>query len=170
MLPVIERILYCTQLGPNTGYVFRYAYAMAEKWEAALYVLNVVETLRPEQRAVVDGYAGAGVIEHIVEEQEGEQLDRIPRRIGAFCEKEMGKTDWRQIVKRILVAEGRAHSQILAHITSLDVDLVVMGAHADSSLLYQVLGSTATKVIRRSPVPVMLCQVPEGRQDLSLDI
>jgi nucleotide-binding universal stress UspA family protein len=170
MLPGFERVLYCTQLGPNTAYVFRYAYAMARRFEAELFVLHVVETLTAEQRQLVDGYAGEGAIEHIIDEQEHEQMDRIPRRIAEYCAREIGDESWTDVVTKIIVAEGKAHTQILAHVDSLDADLVVMGAHAESSLLDRLVGSTAQRVTARCPVPVLMCQVPEGNQSLSLDI
>lgn len=170
MLPTFKRILYCTQLGPNTAYVFRYAYALARKFDSELFVLHVVQTITPKQMEVVDGYAGAGTIEHIIDEQETEQMDRIPRRIAEFCSREVGKENWTEVVTKLIVAEGKAHRQILDHVTSLQADLVVMGAHADSSLLDRLVGSTAQKVTARSPVPVLLCQVPDGDQSLSLDL
>jgi nucleotide-binding universal stress UspA family protein len=170
MLPTFEKILYCTQLGPNTSYVFRYAYALAKKFAAELHVLHVVDAPTPLQRQVIDGWAGEGVIEQILDEQEDEQLARIPRRIAEFCAREIGDEDWTEVVTKIIVSEGRAHQQILVHIESLDADLVVMGAHAESSLIERLMGTTAERVLQRSPVPVLVCQVPDGHQALSLDI
>ena len=170
MLPTFERILYCTQLGPNTAYVFRYAYALAKKFGAELHVLHVVDAPTDLQRQVIDGWAGEGVIEHILDEQEDEQMARIPRRIAEFCVREIGDEDWAAVVTKIIVAEGRAHRQILAHVESLRADLVVMGAHAESSLLERLMGTTAERVVQRSPVPVLVCQVPDGKQDLTLDL
>jgi nucleotide-binding universal stress UspA family protein len=170
MLPTFRRILYCTELGPNTSYVFRYAYALAKKYDAELHVLHVVDAPNELQRQVIDGWAGEGVIEQILEEQEDEQLHRIPRRIAEFCAREIGDEDWTRVVTKIIVAEGRVHRQILAHVDSLKADLVVMGAHAESSLIERLMGNTAERVIQRSPVPVLVCQVPEGKQDLTLDI
>ncbi len=170
MLPAFERILYCTQLGPNTAYVFRYAYALAKKFGSELHVLHVVDAPNKLQRQVIDGWAGEGAIEHILDEQEDEQMARIPRRIAEFCAREIGDEDWTNVVTKIIVAEGRAHRQILDHVKSLDADLVVMGAHAESSLLERLMGNTAERVVQRSPVPVLVCQVPDGNQALTLDI
>ena len=156
MLPTFKRILYCTQLGPNTAYVFRYAYALAKSFSSELYVLHVVDAPTELQRQVIDGWAGEGVIEHILDEQEDEQMNRIPRRIAEFCAREIGDEDWRRVVHRIVVAEGKAHEQILAHVASLAVDLVVLGAHAESSLLDRMIGGTARRLVQRSPVPELI--------------
>ena len=170
MLPTFERILYCTQLGPNTSYVFRHAYALAKKYGAELHVLHVVQAPTALQRQVIDGWAGEGVIEQVIDQQEDEQMARIPRRIAEFCTLEMGDENWREVVAKIIVAEGKAHQQILDHIESLGADLVVMGAHAESSVLERLMGNTAARVIQRSPVPVLICQVPDGKQALSLEL
>ncbi len=170
MLPKIERILYCTQLGPNTPCVFRYAYSLAKSLPAKITVLHVVETLSPRQRSMVDGYAGEGAIEHIVDEQEEAQMGRIPRRIAAFCTREIGEEDWTQVVDRILVAEGKAPRQILDHIASTRADLVVMGVHGKPSMLENILGGTARYVVQHSQVPVLMCQCPEGKQATSLEL
>lgn len=169
MLPKIERILYCTQLGPNTAYVFRHAYGLAKALGAELYVLHVVATLKPVQARAVDGWAGEGAIGKIVESEGQRDLARIPRRLEEFCEREIGGNDWRTVVTKILMAEGKANEQILTHIDSLAADLVVMGAHAESPFLDRIVGNTAQRVLRHSPVPVLLCQVPQGKQELTLD-
>ena len=126
--------------------------------------------LEAKLRQVVDGYAGEGAIEHIIEEQEHEQADRIPRRIAEYCQREIGEERWTEVVTKIVVAEGKAHQQILDHARDLKSDLVVLGAHAESSLLERLLGNTAQRVVQRSPVPVLICQVPDGKQALSLDV
>ena len=169
MLPTFKTILYCTQIGPNTSYVFRHAFAIARQFEAKIVVLHVVHTLTPEQRATVEGYSGQGSIDDIVSHEEQEARDRLPKRIQEFCMRELVDEDWHDVVSKILLAEGSAPEQILAHIKSTGADLVVIGANAKSSLLDRLMGSTAEKVIRNSPVPVLSVQVPEGHQTLTLE-
>ncbi|QKY20459.1 universal stress protein [Halolamina sp. CBA1230] len=50
--------------------------------------------------------------------------------------------------------EGDPEDQILATITDLDVDLVVMGTHGHEGIS-RLLGSVTERVIRESPVPVL---------------
>lgn len=167
MLPEIKTILYCTQLGPNSAYVFRYAYSIAKRFDARIVVLHVVETLNPRQRAMVEGYAGEGSLAGVLRKAEQEAARRIPRRIEEFCHREVGHEDWRKVVSEIVVAEGHASEQILDHVDKTGADLLVVGAHTESSLLDRLLGSTTRVLVKSSPVPVLTVQVPEGRQDLS---
>lgn len=168
MLPKIETILYCTQLGPNSAYVFRYAYAIARRFEAEIVVLHVMDTLTPRQKALVEGYSGQGSLGQIIVEAEREAAGRIPKRIEEWCHRELPDEEWREVVTSIVVAEGHAPDQILAHVESTGADLLVIGAHAESKMMDRLIGNTARTMIKYSPVPVLTVQVPEGRQDLTM--
>ena len=168
MLPTIRRILYCTQLGPNSAYVFRYAYAIAKKFGAEITVLHVLDILTPRQKALVEGYSGKGSLGGVIEQAEKEAAARIPKRIEEWCHREFGHEDWKKVVTEIIVAEGQSALQILAHIESRSADLVVIGAHTESSVLENLIGSTARTLVKKSPVPVLTVQVPEGRQELTM--
>ena len=170
MLPEIKTILYCSPLGSNSAYVFRYAWAIATHFDAKIVVLHVVETLTPGQRSFVEGYSGTGSLSEAIDRATQEAVERIPRRLEEFCRREIGKGEWRKIVSRILVADGKAAPRILEQIESTGADLVVIGASAESTLVENLIGSTARTIVKKSPVPVLTVQVPEGRQDLTLDI
>jgi len=168
VLPKFDRILYCTQLGPNSAYVFRYAYAIAKKFGAEITVLHVLDILTPRQKALVEGYSGKGSLGNVITEAEKKAAERIPKRIEEFCHREFGHEDWKKVVTQIIVAEGHHAQQILAHIDSCEADLVVVGAHAESTVLEKVIGGTARTLIKKSPVPVLTVQVPEGQQELTM--
>jgi nucleotide-binding universal stress UspA family protein len=168
-LPEIKKILYCTQLGPNAAYIFRHAYALAHKLGARITVLHVVETLTPRQEALVEGYAGAGALHAVVKREEEGVEARLRKRIQKFCTLVVGKPDCSDLVERIVVAEGhRPADVILRQVAETGADLVIMGAHAESTALASLMGSTAQRVVRKCPVPVLTVQVPEGQQELTL--
>ncbi len=163
MLPEVKTILYCTQLGPRAALIFRYAYLLAEKLDARIVALHVVETLSADQEVMVERYVGAGTIEKLAEQEEQGAAAELERRIRLFCRQEVGVEGCDARVEKILVAEGHAAPQILRHVAELKADLVVMGAHARSPVMKAVLGSTAQRVIRGSPVPVLLVRLPEDQ-------
>jgi universal stress protein A len=55
-------------------------------------------------------------------------------------------------------AEGDPAEQILRYSQSHPVDLISLGAVADPSLLYKLLGSTANRVLRGAPCPVLIAR------------
>lgn len=60
------------------------------------------------------------------------------------------------------VRQGQTHEQLLEYVEEHDIDLVVMGTQGKSGLSRVLLGSTAEKVVRHSPVPVLTVR---GRQE-----
>ena len=45
MIPRIKKILYATDLTKNSAYAFRYAVNSAQKHDADIYILHVIETV-----------------------------------------------------------------------------------------------------------------------------
>ena len=159
MPPKIDTILYCTGLGPNTDHIFGYAYLLAKRLDARIIALHVIEKLSSRQRALVEGYAGSGSLSEIVERAKHGAESRLPRRIEELCKAEAPDEDWRDIVAEAVVAEGHVAEEILARVATTGADMVVIGVHGESSL---TLGSTARRLVRECPVPVLAVQVPEG--------
>lgn len=168
MLPEIRKLLYCTQMGPNSSFVFRYACSIARRFSARIVVLHVMESLSPRQRALVEGYAGSDALQAALAKAEREAAEQIPLRIEETCRKELPEgEDWHGLVEKILVEQGRAADVILEQIERESIDLVVIGAHAESPVVDRIIGGTAREIYKRSPVPVLSVQVPEGRQSLT---
>ena len=54
------------------------------------------------------------------------------------------------------IAYGRIHKKVLKAIEKIDCDLVVMGSHAPDRVREFLVGSNADRVVRRSPVSVLV--------------
>ena len=54
------------------------------------------------------------------------------------------------------VRSGNIEPNILTYIEEHEIDLVIIGSHGRSGLARVALGSVAEKVVRRSPVPVLV--------------
>lgn len=168
LLPDIKNILYCTRIGPNSAYIYRHAMALAERFDAVITVFHVMEILTPEQEALIDGYIGPDSIHDVVEHEEKDAVARIRQHLKAFCARLGRESDCGSRVDRILVVEGSSPArEIVRQAEAMSADVIVIGAHGESSLLDSVLGTTTEKVIRRSSVPVFVVQVPAGEQELT---
>jgi len=167
VIPDIKRILYCTQVGPNSAYIFRYAVALAEKFQAKITLLHVVSSLTPDQEALINGYIGPESIHDVVEQGEQTALQRIRKHLEIFCSRLTEGRGCGNIVDQVRIREGSAAEEILAEAGECGADVIVMGAHATSSLLDTIMGSTAQKVVRKSALPVLVVQVPDGQQELT---
>ncbi len=167
-LPDIKKILYCTGIGPNSAYIYRHAMALAEKFDAAITVLHVMETLKPEQEALIDGYIGPGSIHDVVEHEEQDSVTRIKKHLQNFCAKLGDDSSCSYRVEKIVVAESSSPAdEIVRQSIDMEADVIVMGAHRKSVIIGALLGSTSEKVIRKSSIPVFVVQVPAGEQELT---
>lgn len=85
------------------------------------------------------------------------------------------RTDAEELLKPILdtaeragietieaVLKGKAHEKLVAYVEDHDIDLVVMATHGKSGLSRVLLGSTAEKVVRHSPAPVLTVREQRG--------
>jgi nucleotide-binding universal stress UspA family protein len=167
LLPDIKNILYCTRIGPNSAYIYRHAMALAEKFDAAITVLHVMETLTPDQEALINGYIGPDSIHDVVEHEEEEAVTRIKKHLNNFCEKLGDQNSCSLRVEKIIVTEGDPAEEIIKKSLETGADVIVIGAHAKSSIMDALLGSTTQKVIRKSSIPVFVVQVPAGAQELT---
>ena len=161
MLPKIKTILYCTSLGPHAPYIFGYACTLAKHLDAKIVAVHVIETLNRKQRTLLQSYAGQGRLHELLDQAHEQALAEFPKQVQERLKPVCGDADWDQVVSEILVLEGDAEERIIETIATKNADLVVVGAHTESSLLDRVIGSTARSLVKKSPVPVLIVQVPE---------
>ncbi|HUQ68179.1 MAG TPA: universal stress protein, partial [Planctomycetaceae bacterium] len=58
---------------------------------------------------------------------------------------------------------GAPYVEIVKYAAEQDVDVIVVGTHGRSGLTHLLLGSTAEKVVRKAPCPVLTVH-PKGHQ------
>jgi universal stress protein A len=61
---------------------------------------------------------------------------------------------------RVLLEEGEPFLKILQIVKKESVHLIVMGTHGRTGLDHILFGSTAERVVRKSPCPVMTVRLP----------
>ena len=167
MIPKIKKILYATDLSPNSAYVFRYAVNSAIKHDADIIILHVFEPI-PGGTGMLDFYLDEAQRKKLFEERVSDTMERIKKRVTLFCEKELkddpggsGK------VKSIEVCEGFAPEVILSKADKLDCDAIVLGTHGKGIIANTFLGSTSKRVLRRTRKPVFIIPLPKGELDIT---
>ena len=61
-----------------------------------------------------------------------------------------------------MLRQGFASEQILAAARELGADLIVMGTHGRRGVPRMLIGSAAEKVVRQSPIPVLIVRLSEA--------
>jgi nucleotide-binding universal stress UspA family protein len=162
MVPEIKRILYATDLSENARYAFSYAASLADRYNAQVTVLHVLEDISTTFNLHISGYLGAEEWAQLQAEKEGTLLDTISERLNAFCSEAQNRMEQcKFIVEKILVVKGVPAVEILNQAEANDVDMIIMGTHGYGVFKDALLGGTARRVVRRSPVPVMVVRLPE---------
>ena len=169
MIPRIKNILYATDLSKNSAYAFRYAVNSAQKHDAKIHILHVIETLPASTEGLLTQYIGEDKLRKMRKETEGHLLERIKERLRQFAEKEL-KRDPKTLrkVASIDVVSGNPAAQILRKAEELDADVVIMGTHGKGVISHAFLGSVSEQVLHRIRKPVFIIPLPEGETDITL--
>jgi nucleotide-binding universal stress UspA family protein len=151
--PVHFRQIVCAvDFSPGSLGALRYALALAQESDARLLVLNVIET-PPE--LIEHPATGPADVDAIRAKAEADRLKRlrelIPEQTKVFCTVETAVTD------------GAADHAILLAATARHADLVVLGINHHSALDRLVFGSTADRVTRAAPCPVLAVPAETAR-------
>lgn len=154
MIPKIRRILYTTDLSPNSDYVFRYAVSSAEMHNAKMDILYV-----SQDTPVV--FPDGGVVEGFRKEKSS-ILAAIKKWVEDFVRTELKeKTDLAGRIASITVVEGNPVVEILRKADEWKPDLLIMGTHGKGTIAQTFLGSAATDILQRSRVPVFIVPLPK---------
>ena len=162
MVPEIKKILYATDLSANARYAFSYAASLADRYDAQVTVLHVLEDISTAFNMHIAGYLGEQEWAKLQVEKESALLDTITERLNEFCSgarEEMSECKF--IVEKILAVKGVPAEEILNQAEANGADMIVMGTHGYGVFKDALMGGTARRVVRRSPIPVMVVRLPE---------
>ena len=162
MLPNYNKILYATDLTPNSEFAFKHAILLARKSSAEVHILHVVPEVDASFRSYVTSMMGEGKLEAFEAEHEKQAHETITTKLDDFARRELSNhpEDY-QNIKGIEVVHGDAVAEILKMADKLDADVIVMGTHGKGVLAHTFLGSVAEKVLQKSKRPVFVIPIPD---------
>lgn len=147
----IKKILIPVDFSECSQQAFSYAIRIAKDSGAKLYLLHVIDVEFLD--SVTDyGLGGKDDLRRMIENRTKKSFEEMLRK-----EEGAKKVDILQIVE-----EGIPFIQILKKARDIEVDIIVIGSSGTSSPLRRIFfGSTAEKVLRGTPVPVLCVPLPE---------
>lgn len=142
-----NRILVPTDGSEHTDQTVEHAIDLAQRYDADVYALYVINTgamasPEPEFR---EEFISVG------EDLGGQAVNAIA---------EAGAAAGVNVTTAVI--RGVPYEEILDYTDENDIDLIVMGTHGRTGLRHFLLGSVAERVIRHTPVPVLLVRIPEA--------
>ena len=139
----IKTVLLTTDFSETSKKAFSHAREIAEVFNAEIVLMHVEEGHLPP---LVIEYATVGL-----EELEARQIEHATEQLTAL-RPELGTA----IKVRYEVARGTPHHEIVGLAESIDADLIVMATHGRGFISHAFLGSTAERVMRHAPCPVLV--------------
>lgn len=149
-------IMAAVDLSDYSAMTVRYGIWLAREVNAVLLLVNVINQrdLDMVSRAMV-GYT-AFSLPNYIDEQIEDRKARIKDLVNAVSSENLEYT--------IKVRQGVPYLELLAAVKEHQPNMLVVGAKGRSNLADVVVGSTARKMYRRSPIP--LVTIPAGFSDV----
>jgi nucleotide-binding universal stress UspA family protein len=151
---LIKRILFATDFSRWARRAEDYACALACSWRASLTVLCVAEFppgLNPD---------------YPVNQQ---YLADLMKTASSQVADLKGRAERRGIVVTTRMATGIPSEEVIAAALAEDSDLIIVGTRGKTGLAHVLLGSTAERVIRGAPCPVLAVRTePADNEDGSV--
>lgn len=165
MLPRIQTILYTTDLSDNSRLAFDYAASLAERYDADLMVLHVVEPVHPNTHVLLSSSMGESEWVHLQSDYEEGLSDDLGAKMGRFAAS-LGLTVESAHIRDegLMIRKGMPAEEIIAAAGEYKADIIVMGTHGYGMVKDALMGGTARRVVRRSGIPVLVVRSPEQDQ------
>lgn len=145
---MFRKILFPTDFSEGSAVAVPYVRDLAEKYGARVYVLHVLYDV-----AKASGWYVPTID---MEKFYTELRKSAEEEIGKFVSKNLGGLGEVETA----VVTGMPSDKIISFVEENGMDLVVMGTHGRSGINMVLFGSTASKVVRHAPCPVLTVRVP----------
>jgi nucleotide-binding universal stress UspA family protein len=143
----IKSILVPIDFSETSKKALVYAVRMAEQFGAKIVLLNVVEPIATPDMA----YHPLMLEPEKARQVARERLDTVCRRARLSG----------RLFDKIVVRHGSPFTEITEAARTLKVDLIILTTHGYTGLKHVFMGSTAERVVRHAPCPVLIVREKE---------
>lgn len=149
-----KKILVAYDFSYHCDQAIEWAKRLSNVFGAQIHLVNVIP-------CYYQGYHVAHTIHNGFNEALEDMIDESVKKINDKMAGKLSelKNDGFEIVhEAILDKDGSISDKLLAYIKSNDIDLVSMGSHGRGKIAELFLGSVANRMIRKSPVSVLVAK------------
>lgn len=162
MVPEIKKILYATDLSKSARHAFGYAADMAQKYNAMITIVYVMENLNHTVEVQIREMIGQNKWDRLKSEKHNFLTQKIKTKIEDFCRQMESQIDSCPfLVEDIRITRGNPTEEILNASKDINADVIVMGSYGYNMLKGSLIGGTARKVVKNSNIPVLTVRLPE---------
>lgn len=142
-MPKIRKILFPTDFSDCSKIARNYAFSFALDQEASLVILHVIEDVYLTE----EGWDPLVLNPDLFTQLE----ERAVKKLEAI----VAEARKRKIRATHAIGRGKPFAQIIRFARESKADLLILGTHGRTGLKHVLIGSTAEKVVRKSPIPVL---------------
>jgi universal stress protein A len=138
----VKNILVPTDFSEASNIAFKYALCFGQQFGAELHIIHVLgPTISPQFPGVPEAPALSE-----------EELASVEKKLKVWSDSAgaMG------LSAKLILRNGLAAHEIVQAAKGMDADLVIIATHGHSGLRHLVIGSTAERVVRAAPCPVLV--------------
>jgi nucleotide-binding universal stress UspA family protein len=147
----IKTLLFPTDFSNGARAAMDYALSLAKDYQAKLVLLYVIQDISIAEWYIPSTLSVADLVEDMQKSAQKE-MDK-------WGEEARGRVkDVEQIVER-----GVPFVEIIRTAKEKNADMIVIGTHGRTGIDHMLFGSTAEKVVRKAPCPVLTVRIP-GRE------
>ena len=144
-----KTILFASDFSEGSDFAFQSAISLARKFDSKLIIVHIIN-----EPVDLRGF----YVPHISFDKLEEEIEQGAEKLmEKFCRTHMA--DFNNYES--FVSPGIPYDEIIKKAVTLNVNLIVLGTHGRTGLDHVLFGSTAEKVVRKSPIPVMTIRIQE---------
>jgi nucleotide-binding universal stress UspA family protein len=148
MEPNIKKVLVPVDFSDYSKSSLRYAVNFAKRFNAEINLIYVVEPMvYPPDFSM--GQIAIPSVDIEMDKRASEELSNLAK-------KEIPP----DIISKTIVKTGKPFIEIIETAVEEDVDLIIIATHGHTGIEHVLFGSTAEKVVRKAPCPVLTLREP----------
>ena len=148
MEPNIKKVLVPVDFSDYSKSSLRFAVSFAKHFNAELYLVYVVEPMVfPPDFSM--GQIAIPSVDVEMDKRASEELNNLAK-------KEIPA----EMKSKVIIKTGKPFVEIIETASEEDIDLIIIATHGHTGIEHVLFGSTAEKVVRKAPCPVLTLREP----------
>ena len=143
----IKTILFPTDFSNGARAAMDHAVSLARDYKAKLILLYVIQDISIAEWYIPSSLSVTDLVEDM-QRSAGKEMDKWATEVSAKVA---------EVEK--LVVRGVPFVEIIKTAKEKDADLIVIGTHGRTGIDHMLFGSTAEKVVRKAPCPVLTVRI-----------
>jgi len=148
MTQVINKVLVPIDFSDYSKNALRYAVQFAKQFIAKIYLVYVIEPMiYPADFSM--GQVAIPSMDADMQTRATEELNNLAKSLIDLS-----------VETEIIIRTGKPFVEICETATEKDIDLIIIATHGHTGVEHLLFGSTAEKVVRKAPCPVLTLREP----------